>query len=56
MRAFGEHGFSVSEAGRRLSVHANTVGYRLDRWAELTGWDPRTFPGLVRSLAALRSL
>ncbi|MEX1178942.1 MAG: helix-turn-helix domain-containing protein [Nitriliruptor sp.] len=56
VRAFGEHGFSVSEAARRLEVHANTVGYRLDRWVELTGWDPRTFPGLVRSLAAIRSL
>lgn len=55
VRAFGEHGFSVSEAARRLEVHANTVGYRLDRWAELTGWDARTFAGLVRSLAALRS-
>lgn len=53
--AFGDHGFSVSEAARRLEVHANTVGYRLDRWAELTGWDPRTFAGLVRSLAAIRS-
>lgn len=55
VRAFGEHGFSVSEAARRLELHANTVGYRLDRWAELTGWDPRAFPGLVRSLAAIRS-
>lgn len=55
VRAFGEHGFSVSEAARHLEVHANTVGYRLDRWSELTGWDPRTFPGLVRSLAAIRS-
>lgn len=55
VRAFGDHGFSVSEAARRLAVHANTVGYRLDRWGELTGWDPRTFPGLVRSLAAIRS-
>jgi hypothetical protein len=56
VRAYGAHGFSVSEAGRQLQVHANTVGYRLDRWAELTGWDPRTFAGLVRSLAAIGSL
>jgi hypothetical protein len=54
VRAFAEAGFSVSEAGRRLELHANTVAYRLDRWAELTGWDPRTFAGLSRSLAALR--
>jgi hypothetical protein len=53
VRAFGEHGFSVADAARHLGVHANTVGYRLDRWEGLTGWDPRTFPGLARSLAAL---
>jgi sugar diacid utilization regulator len=52
--AFGEHGFSVSEAARQLEVPANTVGYRLERWSGLTGWDPRTFDGLVRSLAAIR--
>jgi hypothetical protein len=55
VRAFGAtQGFSVSEAGRQLAVHPNTVAYRLERWAELTGWDPRSFPGLVRSLAAIR--
>ncbi|MFA9429719.1 PucR family transcriptional regulator [Egicoccus sp. AB-alg2] len=54
VRAFADAGFSVSQAGRRLGLHANTVAYRLDRWAELTGWDPRSFPGLTRSLAALR--
>jgi hypothetical protein len=52
--AFAESGFSVSEAARRLGLHANTVAYRLDRWTELTGWDPRRFPGLLRSVAALR--
>ncbi|HSK21680.1 MAG TPA: helix-turn-helix domain-containing protein [Egicoccus sp.] len=54
VRAFAQAGFSVSQAGRDLDLHANTVAYRLDRWAELTGWDPRTFAGLSRSLAALR--
>jgi hypothetical protein len=52
--AFAGAAFSVSEAARRLELHANTVAYRLDRWTELTGWDPRHFPGLVRSVAALR--
>lgn len=51
--AFADH-FSVSEAARQLELHANTVKYRLDRWAELTGWDARTFTGLARSLAAIR--
>lgn len=54
VQAFADAGFSASQAGRTLALHANTVGYRLDRWAELTGWDPRTFAGLSRSLAALR--
>jgi hypothetical protein len=30
------------------------VTYRLQRWAQLSGWDPRTFDGLTRSLAACR--
>ncbi|MBW3619459.1 MAG: helix-turn-helix domain-containing protein [Actinobacteria bacterium] len=51
---FGDAGFSVSETARQLSLHANTVAYRLERWHALTGWDPRTFAGLTRSLAALR--
>lgn len=52
--AFAGGGFSASAAARELRVHPNTVTYRLDRWASLSGWDPRTFEGLVRSLAALR--
>lgn len=53
VQAFAAAGFSVSAAARSLGLHANTVGYRLDRWHELTGWDPRTFAGLTRSVAAL---
>jgi hypothetical protein len=54
VRSFAASGFSVSEAARRLQLHANTVSYRLERWEELTGHDPRSLPGLLRSLAALR--
>lgn len=54
VEAFAANGFSVSAAARQLHVHPNTATYRLERWLELTGWDPRTFDGLVRSLAALR--
>jgi DNA-binding PucR family transcriptional regulator len=54
IEAFAAARFSVSEAARRLGLHPNTVAYRLERWAELTAWDPRTFAGLSRSLAALR--
>lgn len=51
--AFADAGFSATEAARRLDLHANTVAYRLERWHALSGWDPRTFPGLARSVAAI---
>jgi hypothetical protein len=51
---FADAGFSVSETARQLHLHANTVAYRLERWHALSGWDPRTFAGLMRSVAALR--
>lgn len=54
VEAFAGAGFAVAQAARSLDVHPNTVAYRLDRWEAITGWDPRTFAGLVRSLAALR--
>ncbi|HSK91611.1 MAG TPA: helix-turn-helix domain-containing protein [Euzebyales bacterium] len=54
VEAYAASGFSVSAAARQLHVHPNTATYRLDRWRELTGWDPRSFDGLARSLAALR--
>lgn len=53
VEAFAGSGFSASETARRLALHANTVTYRLERWEKLTGWDPRTFSGLVCSMAAL---
>lgn len=52
--AFAEHGFSISAAAAELHIHPNTAAYRLKRWFDLTGWDPRTYEGLTRSLAALR--
>jgi hypothetical protein len=51
--AFAESGLSQSAAARRLGIHTNTAGYRLTRWSELTGWDPRSGQGLMLSLAAL---
>ena len=51
---YAEAGFSPARAADGLFVHANTVSYRLRRWHELTGWDPRTFEGLARSVAAIR--
>jgi hypothetical protein len=56
IEAFVEAGFSQSGAGAKLSVHANTVAYRLHKWEELTGWDPLTQSGLVCTLASLQLL
>ena len=47
-------GGSIADAGRDLGVHPNTITYRLERWHELSGWDPRDFDGLLRSVIALR--
>ncbi|RDB46017.1 PucR family transcriptional regulator [Tsukamurella tyrosinosolvens] len=53
VRAYADAGLSVSAAARSVNLHANSVTYRLDRWQALTGWDPRTAPGLLASVAAL---
>nr|WP_244502715.1 helix-turn-helix domain-containing protein [Streptomyces hygroscopicus] len=52
VRAFSRCGFTLSGAATELGVHPNTVGYRLARWQDLTGLDPRTLPGLLRSVLA----
>jgi sugar diacid utilization regulator len=56
IEAFVEAGFSQSAAGTKLSVHANTVAYRLHKWEELTGWNPLTESGLVPTIASLQLL
>lgn len=56
VRVFAESGFSMSETARRMHLHTNTVAYRLTRWAELTGWNPRTYDGLTRSMTAVTLL
>src|SRR6185503_2777132 len=53
VRAFACNGFSLSRAAEELIVHPNTAAYRLGRWQELTGWDPRGLRGLLLSIAAL---
>ena len=54
VHAFAEHGYSVTAGARVLHLHPNTVKYRLDRWRELTGWDPWAPDGLTKSLLSLR--
>jgi hypothetical protein len=56
VRAFAAEGLSVVAASRVLHIHPNTVIYRLERWAQLTGWDARSYPGLVQSMACLEAV
>jgi PucR-like helix-turn-helix protein/diguanylate cyclase with GGDEF domain len=48
--SFAECGFSIAATARALYLHPNTATYRLNRWKELTGWDPRSFTGLARAM------
>ena len=52
--AFARADMSVARTAGELHLHANSVTYRLQRWEQLAGWDPRTFDGLVTSVAACR--
>ena len=51
VQAYAAASMSTAECARTSHLHANTVIYRLDRWAALTGWDPRDFVGLSKSIA-----
>lgn len=53
---YAECGFSITAAARSLNLHPNSVKYRLDRWTQLTGWDPRSVRGLLNSWISLRML
>ena len=46
------HDTSPSRAAKALAVHRNTLTYRLERIATLTGVDPRHFEGAARLRAA----
>jgi hypothetical protein len=53
IRAFAAADLNVANAARRMHVHPNTVRYRLQQIATKTGYDPRTFAGLVELLCIL---
>lgn len=56
IRAFADCNFNVKQTAQRLSVHSNTVYFRLNRINKLTGIDPRTYSGTSLLLTALRLL
>jgi hypothetical protein len=53
VRAFAASDLNVNRAAAALYVHANTVRYRLGRIAETTGYDPRTFAGLLELVCVI---
>ena len=52
--AYAAHGMQLAAAADVLHLHPNTVTYRLARWHHLTGWNPRSFDELRRSLMAIQ--
>jgi hypothetical protein len=56
VRAFAASDLNVNRAATALFVHANTVRYRLRRIAETTGYDPRTFAGLLELVCLLDTI
>lgn len=53
LRTYFAQDCSASETARALSVHRNTLGYRFDKIALLTGLDPRRFDDAVQIRIAL---
>jgi sugar diacid utilization regulator len=56
IRMFADCSFNVKLTAQRLSVHTNTVYFRLNRIKKLTGIDPRTYSGTSLFLTILRLL
>ncbi len=53
LQVFFDLDCSTSRAAGALSIHRNTLGYRLDKIASLTGLDPRYFEHAVQIRLAL---
>lgn len=49
---FAESDMSIAHCARMSHLHVNTVTYRLNRWNDLTGWNPRLFRDLSKSVIA----
>lgn len=48
VQAYLDHDGRLGPTGETIHVHPNTVSYRLERFAERTGVDPRTNEGLLQ--------
>jgi hypothetical protein len=55
IRAFSAADLNVANAAEQMHVHPNTVRYRLQQIAAKTGYDPRTFAGLVELICILET-
>lgn len=55
LETYFAHSLSISETARALFIHRNTLLYRLDRVAELTGYNPREFAAAVQLYLAIWS-
>jgi hypothetical protein len=53
IRAFSTADLNVAKAAEQMHVHPNTVRYRLQQIATKTGYEPRTFAGLVDLICVL---
>jgi carbohydrate diacid regulator len=53
LEAFFDENCCPSKSARRLSIHRNTLSYRLDKITSLTGLDPRRFDDAIQIRLAL---
>ncbi|MFD0958184.1 CdaR family transcriptional regulator [Paenibacillus chungangensis] len=53
LQAFFDHGMNLHRTAGAISIHRNTLLYRLDRIASLTGRDPRQFHEAVNFQVAM---
>lgn len=53
LRVFFEENCTPSATATRLAIHRNTLGYRLEKIASLTGLDPRHFDDAIQIRLAL---
>lgn len=51
---FARCDMNLSETGRKMYVHKNTVQYHFDRVQKATGLDPRKFIDLVELLTRIQ--